>query len=132
MKKIVAIIFLIILGVLCASCSGNAEDGGLSGVLPEGESGSLSEEEITRYYTIYYELGGDSYAEIESKTQMVTFGAEIHLHEPTCYGYEFLGWMEKDSNEPFTLTTYIIERDSYLVASWGVDPDSDRWFTPDI
>ncbi len=87
---------------------------------------------VPNKYTIHYDIGDDSYAWIESETQSVAFDEEISLFQPTRFGYKFAGWVEVASNQPFTLEKYTTTGDTYLVAKWSVDAESDRWFTPDL
>lgn len=60
------------------------------------------------------------------------YDGALILYTPTRYGYVFSGWLVKDSDTPFAPLTYTEAGDTYLVAKWTIDPDSDRWFTPDL
>ena len=87
---------------------------------------------VPNVYTVYYDIGKDSYASIESKTQSVTFNEKVSLLTPTRFGYKFVGWVYKEGGEAFVLEKYTVAEDTYLVAKWLVDSESDRWFTPDF
>ena len=127
MKKITVWILSMICCFALVACATNSNSA--SNFASSSESAS---EYPPSVYTIYYDIGTDSYAEIESDSQEVAYNEALRLYEPTRYGYTFSGWLYKDTSQPFTLETYTIEGDTYLVASWTVDSDSDRWFTPDI
>lgn len=98
----------------------------------DGESPKEPQEDGVLSYTIYYDIGGDAYAKIENDEQTVAYNGEIIYYKPTCYGYRFLEWIDKETNETFTLKTFSLERNVCLVAKWEIDLNSDRWFTPDI
>ena len=87
---------------------------------------------VPNAYTIYYDIGDDPYAQIENETQVVLFDSDISLLVPTRFGYTFIGWLLKNTNEAFSAEKYEVAGDSYLVAEWEIDIDSDRWFTPDL
>lgn len=87
---------------------------------------------VPNVYTVYYEIGDDSHAAIESKTQSVVYDGAFSPLIPTRFGYTFEGWVIKDTDEPFEPKTYTVAGDTYLVAKWALDIDSDRWFTPDF
>ena len=87
---------------------------------------------VPNKYTVYYDIGEDLYAKIESKTQTVTYGEELVLLLPTRFGYTFDGWVFADTNEPFSLEKYTVAGDAHLIAKWSLDKESDRWFTPDL
>ena len=87
---------------------------------------------VANTYTVYFDIGDDPSASIESLSQTVTYDGALSLYTPTRYGYVFSGWLVKDASTPFAPLTYTVVGDTYLVAKWTVDPDSDRWFTPDL
>lgn len=87
---------------------------------------------VANVYTLYFDIGSDSYAQIASATQAVTFDSALVLPVPTRYGYTFVGWLKKGTNEPFAPEKYTVVGNTELVAKWAVDHDSDRWFTPDF
>ena len=87
---------------------------------------------VPNTYTIYYDIGDDTFAQIDSKTQAVTFDQEVSLLQPTRFGYKFGGWFTVNVNEPFAPEKYTVAGDTYLVAKWLLDSESDRWFTPDV
>lgn len=87
---------------------------------------------VPNTYTIYYEVGDDSYASITSDTQSVVYDSTYSPLIPTRFGYTFAGWVVKDTDEVFDPETYTEAGDTYLMAKWTIDIDSDRWFTPDF
>lgn len=129
MKKIFVIILSVFIALSLFSCK-NAVSGEPSNK-PQS-TGSVRNNDGLPSYTIYYDIGDDAYAEIENDKQVVVYNGEVVLYEPARYGYTFLEWIDKETNEPFVLQTYSLARDVYLVAKWGIDLDSNRWFTPDI
>lgn len=87
---------------------------------------------VPNQYTIYYDIGDDSLAQIESETQTVVFDGDFSPLIPTRFGYTFTGWVVVDTSEAFAPEKYTVAGDTYLVAKWTVDVESDRWFTPDL
>ncbi len=87
---------------------------------------------VPNTYTVHYDIGSDSYAQIQASTQSVVFDSAFTPLIPTRFGYTFVGWLIKGTNEPFESQTYKVAGDTYLVAKWETDVYSDRWFTPDF
>ena len=84
--------------------------------------------ETPNKYTIHYDLGGQSGAQISAETSEVTYGAAYELLTPTCPGYTFTGWVLEDSEEPFTAgAAYNTVGDTHLVATWELN---DKYVNP--
>lgn len=87
---------------------------------------------VPNTYIVYYDIGDDPLAQIESEAQSVVFDSEFSPLIPTRFGYTFAGWVIKDTDEAFAPEKYTVAGDTYLLAKWTVDFESDRWFTPDF
>lgn len=79
-------------------------------------------------YTITYKVGeveDASQVVIGSTTQSVYYGDTFTLQQPTCPGYNFLGWKIEGQDAFFTDTVYNFKEDIVLVAYWQIRDYSD-------
>ena len=74
-------------------------------------------------YTITYKVGeveDTSQVVIGSTTQSVYYGDTFTLQQPTCPGYNFLGWKIEGQDAFFTASVYNFKEDIVLVAYWQI------------
>lgn len=75
-------------------------------------------EEIPNVYTITYNLGEATNAQIAAMSQEVTFSRTFALQTPTADGFEFVKWVVSGTDTEFTGGTYDLDSDVTLVAVW--------------
>lgn len=83
-----------------------------------------------KQFTIYYDLGECENATITSLAQTVSYDEEYELYTPYLetivdYDYQFVKWVETDTQEEFQNGKYEYVKDIYLTAVW-------QKFTPDF
>ena len=134
MKK--QILFLLLFALICVSgvACGDSSASSLpieSSASDESTQSDSSAQARTPYTITYHfgELEHTANVSITAKTQTVYYGETFTTYTPTCSGYVFVCWKMQGETTPFQLTTYTIEDDITLIATWAnaLPDDNSEW-----
>ena len=129
--------FICASGVACGSSSASSSSIDTSQSSPSSVSDESTQSDSSAQaktpYTITYhfgELENGANVSITAKTQTVYYGETFTTYKPTCSGYVFVCWKMQGETTPFQMTTYTIEDDITLIATWAnALPDDDSEWT---